>query len=935
MIGLSRTLERHSGRVLSAVVVLTLLLAIPFVGLENDTEASQNPGGEVFDLQDEIDELFEPVAHVISFVVEAKGGDILTQATLVELYQNQERLKALDREGRLGPEGLPAQPYLLNAFDTNTGRPFTGVTSIADAVQGILLTDSRLGTGLESATDEQVKLAIHYLFASEQTRELRESLSVQATSEPRVVAGQTIDHWVSPAVIVVVTAENEKLGGGASRGGLDASDRILDKEEFNRNVQEVLRGDERTYQAWGIAIDQNLEAQDEGQTAGMFIMFTVVAAIAIVGIALRSVWAVVLTGVGLGALIIWLKGISNLVGLEGGLVIDLIVPIAMISLGVDFVIHAMRRYQEERQLGYDPRAAARVGMAGVLGALMLAMLSTSVAFLANTSSGIEAVVHFGVAASIAVASSFVILGVAVPLAMMRIELLARGEGGPATVRGRVFRVLAAASAASLAGTAVILMVAVSAVAGIAVLMMFFAWRVLLPVYLLRRRHGGETTIDRKTATPATDLPHDVDVHPGRLATAIVWVSRYPVAVLLVAAIVTAAAALYATKLEATFDVKDFFDSGSDFVVGLDKLDEHVAERGGEPAIIYVRGDLADPDALAAIADFEDRISANPYVAKRSDGRAETRTTVLNGLSQLTASAYAREQVAAETGTMITDTNGDGIPDSKAQIQAAFDYMVGWGVPRDQETLVYTPAQVRQMLFHVPGGVDEDVTVIVLGIPGSRWQDTVASAEDALLADLRILGEAPSISSVGLTGSPFQRLKTLQATTDALQRSLPIAAGAVLVILLIAMRSVRYALVTLVPVGLVVAWLYAIMYAAGFALNFVTATIGAISIGVGIDFSIHMTARFREELGRSGSKALALARALGSTGMALVASAGSSIVGFLIMAMAPMPMFATYGLLTAVMILLALVASVVVLPSLLVLVTREPNRVPASDVALER
>ncbi len=150
-----------------------------------------------------------------------------------------------------------------------------------------------------------------------------------------------------------------------------------------------------------------------------------------------------------------------------------------------------------------------------------------------------------------------------------------------------------------------------------------------------------------------------------------------------------------------------------------------------------------------------------------------------------------------------------------------------------------------------------------------------------------------------------------------------------------MRSVRYAVVTLIPVGLVVAWLYGIMYAAGFSLNFVTATIGAISIGVGIDFSIHMTERFREELARSPGNTQALTRALGGTGMALIASAGSSIVGFLIMSMAPMPPFAAYGLLTAVMILLALMASVIVLPSLLILVTPDLKPEAAAEVVGER
>ena len=139
-----------------------------------------------------------------------------------------------------------------------------------------------------------------------------------------------------------------------------------------------------------------------------------------------------------------------------------------------------------------------------------------------------------------------------------------------------------------------------------------------------------------------------------------------------------------------------------------------------------------------------------------------------------------------------------------------------------------------------------------------------------------------------------------------------------------MRSVKYSVVTVIPIGLVVAWLYGIMSVAGFALNFVTAMIGAISIGVGIDYSIHMTERFREELGRNASRIQALARAARGTGVALVASAASSVVGFTIMGFAPMPMFASYGQLTAVMITLALLAALVVLPSLLMRVTRESD-----------
>ena len=53
------------------------------------------------------------------------------------------------------------------------------------------------------------------------------------------------------------------------------------------------------------------------------------------------------------------------------------------------------------------------------------------------------------------------------------------------------------------------------------------------------------------------------------------------------------------------------------------------------------------------------------------------------------------------------------------------------------------------------------------------------------------------------------------------------------------------------------------------------------------------------------------------------SAVSSMAGFLIMSLAPMPIFTTFGLLTAVMIFFSAIVALFVLPSLLLLVT--PSR----------
>ena len=911
-------LDRYSGRFILAAVALTLLLIVPLVTMSPEDEASVDPGGDVFELQDDIDDRFEALIHSNGYIVEARGKDVLTQAVLWELYQNSRELLAADERGELAPEDLPAQPYLYQAFDTDANRPFTGLNTLADEVQRVL-SHPAFGTELEFATDDQVKLAVHILFSIPETSGLDDFLSVAARSEKRIVGGREIDYWTSPALIFGVIADNEKLGGGSGRAlGADESD--LDREEFSRNVQRVLRGEERAYRLWGIAIDVNLEAEDEGKTAGIFVMLTVIAALAVVGISLRSYWVMALTGAGLGALMIWLKGISNLVGLEGGLTIELIVPIAMIALGVDFAVHAIRRYQEEKAIGYAPRRALRIGFAGVLGALVLAMLSDGIAFLSNAASEIEAIIHFGIAAAIAAASSFLVLGVIVPLATMRIDQLRPPRPGPATLVARIITLTSAAGVAALTGASVLFLVVGFAIPGVVILLATIVGFLVIPVLIMRGRNRGMELQEDSFTSPIDTQAEGAKT--SWLVPVVTGLARYRSLVLLVMAGLTAASVLLALRLDPELDVKDFFDSNSDFVVGLDKLDEHIAERSGEPGMIYIKGDLTDPQALGAIQQFVDKLAENPYVGRDADGVLSLEDNIFSVLERITGNDYARGQVTLASGLEITDKDGDGIPDSKQQIKAIYDYVVQNGVPLDESTLVYDAGQVREGLFHDPSGGEENVTVLIVGIPGTREQTTVKAAREALTKDLEVLRQNPLITRVGVTGSPFVREGQLDATTSSLQKSLPIAGAAALVLLLLTMRSLRYAVVTVIPIGLVVAWLYALMYLIGFSFNFVTATIGAISIGVGIDYSIHMTERFREELRRAATKMQALRQAANGTGVALVASAASSIVGFTILGFAPMPMFSSFGFLTAIMIFLALAASLVVLPSLLLLVTPE-------------
>jgi predicted RND superfamily exporter protein len=212
------------------------------------------------------------------------------------------------------------------------------------------------------------------------------------------------------------------------------------------------------------------------------------------------------------------------------------------------------------------------------------------------------------------------------------------------------------------------------------------------------------------------------------------------------------------------------------------------------------------------------------------------------------------------------------------------------------------------------------------ITDSRRLETISEVRrelapliDDLEAELR---QVDPDASVTLTGGPVTRQASLDAIRRALQVSLPIAVVLCFLIAAWFMRSFRYGLVSVIPILIVVSWLYAFMYLFGYGINLVTATIGAVSIGIGIDFAIHFSMRYREELARLGNRERAVRAAGEGTGVALTASAVSSMIGFAILAFAPMPLFASYGFLTAVMIAMAGAASLLVLPSLLMLITKD-------------
>ncbi len=72
-----------------------------------------------------------------------------------------------------------------------------------------------------------------------------------------------------------------------------------------------------------------------------------------------------------------------------------------------------------------------------------------------------------------------------------------------------------------------------------------------------------------------------------------------------------------------------------------------------------------------------------------------------------------------------------------------------------------------------------------------------------------------------------------------------------------------------PIVLVLLWVLGTMTILGIPYNVVTALITALSIGIGVDYTIHIIHRFTEELEAVGSLERATTATLSTTGSALV------------------------------------------------------------------
>jgi uncharacterized protein len=150
----------------------------------------------------------------------------------------------------------------------------------------------------------------------------------------------------------------------------------------------------------------------------------------------------------------------------------------------------------------------------------------------------------------------------------------------------------------------------------------------------------------------------------------------------------------------------------------------------------------------------------------------------------------------------------------------------------------------------------------------------------------------------------------------------LAIGLVLAVLLLAYRSPRRALLAVLPATVAAGWATGVLWLSHVHANPVTVLLAGVVVAFATEFSVLWLARYSEELAAGVADAAeAAATASRRVGPAVIASAAALVLGFLLLAVSPVPIVREFGLWSGADLAFATLAVLVLLPPLAVRVLR--------------
>lgn len=178
----------------------------------------------------------------------------------------------------------------------------------------------------------------------------------------------------------------------------------------------------------------------------------------------------------------------------------------------------------------------------------------------------------------------------------------------------------------------------------------------------------------------------------------------------------------------------------------------------------------------------------------------------------------------------------------------------------------------------------------------------------------------NVLEVRVTGIPVLTNKVNDMVFDNQKESMILAYAMVFILFAIQMHSIILGLLALIPITLTIIVNFGIMGITGISLNAATVTIASITIGTGIDYTIHYLSRFKKEYRENKDKFKAAARTSATSGRAIIINSLAVILGFATFVFSEIGMLKQFGILTATAMIVAPFLTLTIFPILMTMLS---------------
>jgi hydrophobe/amphiphile efflux-3 (HAE3) family protein len=312
---------------------------------------------------------------------------------------------------------------------------------------------------------------------------------------------------------------------------------------------------------------------------------------------------------------------------------------------------------------------------------------------------------------------------------------------------------------------------------------------------------------------------------------------------------------------------------------------------------FISQDVPALKNLMALGEIAGGVSSVNILIESSD---ITNPTVLAWMVQL------EQRIALEQSGFITDT---------ASIADLVLQATGGVMPENSE-------QVKQILAHLPVPIKRNL--INDDYSAANLVIDIEQVELARIQEVRnqltgYIVNPPGDVNVFLTGTPIIAIELFNALTKGRIQMTLIGVGLIFLVLFILFKfNLLRALLAVLPIGLILGWSSGIMYLFEIKYTPLTATLGALIMGIGVEFTILLMMRYYEERRKGEGPEVAMTTAMTKIGRAIIASGLTVIGGFGALLIAKdFLILRDFGIVTMINVFFALVSTLVVLPALIV------------------